>query len=50
MKNGCGVSVALFHIADRRFWEVVMGFGDSVDLTKNTVGEVVGIIHGIDTL
>jgi hypothetical protein len=49
-KGGSWVSVAHFHIADRRFWEVVMGSGDSTEGTKDTVAEVVRIIHGIHTL
>jgi hypothetical protein len=49
-RDGCWVSVAHFHIADRSFWEVVMGGGDSTEGTKNTVAEVVRIIHGIHTL
>ena len=49
-KGGCWVSVAHFHIAGRRFWEVVMCGGDAADATKNTVAEVVDMIRRSHTL
>jgi hypothetical protein len=46
-KNACWVSIAHFHIADRQYWEVVMGTGDNSDTTRATVDEVVALLRGL---
>lgn len=44
-KNGVWLSIAHFRIEDSRYWEVVMASGNSFDVAKNTVGEVVEMLH-----
>jgi hypothetical protein len=39
-KNGVWVSIAHFQIQGRDFWEVVMGSGDDVNTTRDTVSAV----------
>jgi hypothetical protein len=39
-KNGVWLSIAHLRIEPTRFWEVVIGSGDSFDITKSTVGEI----------
>jgi hypothetical protein len=46
-KNGVWVSIAHFHIGDRRFWEVVMASGDALDATRNTSSEVADKLRGL---
>ncbi len=46
-KNGCWISIAHFHIAERQYWEVVMGSGDNVDTTRGTVNEVVAMLESL---
>lgn len=46
-KNGVWISIGHFHIADRRFWEIVMGSGDSVEQTKGVVNEVVTLLRDL---
>ncbi|HEY7308922.1 MAG TPA: hypothetical protein VH643_06085 [Gemmataceae bacterium] len=46
-KNESWLSIAHFHIADRRFWEVVMCSGATSDKAKATVDEVVAMLRGL---
>lgn len=46
-KNGVWISIGHFHIADRRFWEIVMGSGDTGEQTKGIVNEVVTLLRGL---
>lgn len=46
-KNGCWVSIAHFHIADRQFWEVVMCSGDAAETARTTTQEVVTMLRGL---
>jgi hypothetical protein len=46
-KNESWVSIAHFHIADRRFWEVVMCSGTTTDKAKATVDEAVAMLRGL---
>jgi len=49
-KNNCWVSIAHFHISGRRYWEVVMGSGDSADTTRKTVDKVVKLLEALTFL
>ena len=45
-KNGCRVSILHLHIADRRFWQVVICSCDGgFDKAKSMISEVVDAIH-----
>lgn len=46
-KGACWLSIAHFHIADRRFWEVVMASGDDFNQTKAAVDEAVAMLRGL---
>ena len=46
-KNGVWISIGHFHIADRQFWEIVMGSGNTVEQTKGVVDEVVTLLKGL---
>ncbi len=46
-KNNVWVSIAHFHISGRKYWEVVMGSGDSGDTTRKTVDKVVKMLEGL---
>ena len=47
-RNGVWLSVGHLRIEPTRFWEVVMGAGDSGDITKNTVEEIATALPGIE--
>ena len=46
-KSGCWMSLAHLHIADRRYWEVVMCSGDTAQASKATVDEVVAMLRAL---
>ena len=46
-KNNTWVSIAHFHVVDRQYWEVVMGSGDNVEMTRGVVNEVVTMLRGL---